>query len=453
MSDTLKSEDLAPSSVASRSSIRRRFGLGLAVLVIVGLLASLVTHLLGRARYAEAAERFEEELGAEVSRVEPAAVLAQIATFAPEAVPDVENAAQYLMAGAQAIVWGEGEMDLVRALLRTPTGQWTPGDEERLRSMIERNRGGLETMARAIPLEGSDYGIDYGNVPDIEVPNLLSLMNAGLVLGLEARVAFADGDPERGMAALETLARLNHSLRREALLISFLIAHVTEKTLLRGVTEVLASSEPWARDPEILERLGEILPEEDLLALGRKIIAIDAAVVSAATLEGWADKFFDGAPEPWLSRYLTGHRRAADYLDLGRAAASTSHQPQTLLHEDIHGAADPETPEGLGSAYRKAVAKGQLAMSQRRLVATALELRRLGLERGAYPDPCPDLATLREPDPFVGEPLRCEPRADGSLELRVPAASSLVKSLSLHETFWVLAIDLPAPPAPSPRIG
>ena len=83
------------------SQTLRRAGLLLAALLLLVLLASLAFHLTGRARFAAAADLFHQDLGDVVPDLDPAALRAQVAAFAPETPPEPENAARWLIVTSQ----------------------------------------------------------------------------------------------------------------------------------------------------------------------------------------------------------------------------------------------------------------------------------------------------------------------------------------------------------------
>ena len=440
-------ETTRPETGPAPSGRGRRAILILAGLVLLALLASLVVHLTGRARYAKAVEQFQAALGSEVPDASEEGLRVQLVGLAPPTPPELENAARWLVAGGEGMVWAEDDIQDARELSRVPTDRWSEEQKAFVRELAERNRGSLVTMHRATPLAGSSFGLDYEDIMHVEIPNLLNLLHAAHLLHLDARLALAEGDAERGLASLDTLARLNDSLRRETILIFSLIAHVVEKLLLQGIADVLESSEPWATDPEVLNRLEDMLPTDELLAFSRRIIALDAAVISVAALEGNQEILPELTESP-LRIYYLGHRQAAGYLDVGRANATLVDEPYAELRKRIPPDEDG-SPNDLGPAYRNAVAKGQAAVSQRRLVAAAVEVRRAGLEQGSYPSPCPAFEALETPDPFVGRPLVCEPRDDGSLHLGIPGGAELMAEIARRESLWVTEIDLPAPPTES----
>ncbi len=424
-------------------SIMRRAGLLGAALILLFLIVSLSIHLTGRAQFQRAAAAFDGELGSEVPDVSPLGLRAQVASFTPPAVAELENAARWLIAGAQAMVWGQDEIPSARELGRTPTTQWTAEQMSFARELVTRNRGGLEILQRATPLTASSYGVAYEDFIDAEIPNLVELLNAGYVVNLDSRLAFADGDVAHGLAALDTLAQLTDTLRRETMLIFVLVAHATEKLLLQGVSEVLISTQPWAADPRVLEHLQGLLPTVDLVAVSRRIIALDAAVVSVAALEGRADLFHTNNDSRWRA-YYRGHREAAGYLDQGRQVAALVAEPYALIRQRFLSPSGDPLPHNLGSAYRNAVSKGQAVLSQRRLVTAAVAMRRQGLEQGAYPDSCPDLEGLDSPDLFVGQPLVCRAQSDRSAHLEIPGAAELTGEVTPWPSLWILEIDLPA---------
>ncbi len=418
----------------------RRLGLLFAGVLVLVLLGSLAFHLQGRALYRDASNRFVSELGTEVPNLSPDAQLAQIAGFAPPPVAEAENAARWLVAGAQGLVWDRDEIRAVKDLARMPTSQWTTDQWVWVRDLVERNSGGLETLHRAVPLAGSHYGVAYDDILRSEIPNLIELMNAAHLVRLEGRLAFSEGEAEVGFEAIATLARLTESLRAETMLIFSLIGHVTEKLQLHGISEVLMSSEPWATSRETLVRLKRLMPSQDLLAFTRKIVALDAAVTAVAAIEGRDELWINASPSR-LQVYYRGYRRAADYLDVGRERAALVYVPYA---SDKARFASPvvKPPHALGGAYRSAVTKGQLAMSLRRLVAGALELRRIGLDEGIYPETCEGLATLAVSDPFVDQPLACQRLGDGSFHLEIPGIKALIDEMDLPSKDWLTELTL-----------
>ena len=442
-----------PSDTPSHASRRSRGRLVLllsAGLLLLFLLVSLGTHLTGRSRFASAAEAFKSALGDEVPDLSKEGLRAQVAAFAPEPVDDPENAARWLIAGAQAIVWAEGEVQKVKELCRMPTSQWTSGQTVFAREFVARNEASLTTLHRATPLAASSYGIAYEDFIAGEIPDLIGLLRAAYLLTLDSRLALVDGDVEQGLASLDTVARLTDTLRQETLLIFVLIAHATEKLVLHGISEVLSTPEPSAASPEVLAHLERLIPVVDLLAAGKRIIALDAAVVSVGALEGRSDLWTEASRSRWRA-YYRGHRRAAESLDAGRQVASLVDQSYAQARERFLSGSDHSRLEDLGPAYRNAFAKGQAIMSQRRLVAAALEMRRLGITQGAYPSSCPVLEILDTPDPLVGKPLVCQAGPDGTVHLEIPGVAELTHEITPGPSLWILKVDLPALPSGDAR--
>lgn len=428
--------------VTTHSSTFRRLGIATAALLLVVLVASLAYHLIGKARFSAAVERFNTELGGVVPELTPSALEPQFAALAPPVPEASENAARWLLAGAQALVLSGTEVERMRdELSGVPAADWTPEQLAWAEQLVQRNRGGLDTLYRAVGLPGSSYEVDYADLAAAEIPDFLEVFRAGRFANLEARLAFAMGDVDRGIAALETLARMTQSLRDESILICSLVAHATERFLLQGIGEVLSSSQAWAANPELVARLGLLLPTDDLPQTGQRLVALDAAVTSWAALQGHEVPEWERVSR--LEVFLTGHRQAAALLDLGRSAAALHDRPYGQHAELFAAVSEPETKSGLGSAYRDAIAKAQLAMSQRHLVAAAIEARQLGLDSGEYSANCPATPRLTATDPYTGQSIACRLGGDGSFWLAIPGAEELVASAELRANFWLFELGLP----------
>ena len=431
---------------------RRKAKLGLVAsgLVLLALVVSLLIHLESRARFEKARQRFVLDLAAEVPSLDPLALRAQVASLEPDAVPEDENAARWFLSGAEALVLSREEVRQIKALAPQTTASWDEEQSRLARELVERNLPALELLHRARSHPKSHYGVTYKDFIDAEIPNLLGLLDASFLLLTEARLAFDAGDTEAGLAVLETMAHLTETLRRETLLIFQLIAHVTEKLQLQGISDLLTSDAPWIGNQEFLDRLETVISKVDLLPLGRTLVSLDSAIASAAAREGRTDLWSPDSTSRWVAYYL-GHRRAAAYLDHGRRAAAIAFEPFGLLPDrELNVSLDPsQDPEDLRRIYLSSLAKGQLALSQRQLVSSALALRRWGLEHPAYPEVCPNVQGLSIPDPLAGHPLLCELRQGGGLRLSIvngpQLAAEVVVSPTVH---WILSLDLPAPTAP-----
>ncbi|MCP4547112.1 MAG: hypothetical protein GY835_11655 [bacterium] len=226
------------------------------------LIASLALHLYGRVRFAQAEARFEAEVGSlDFARVE-----------SPQ-LAEEENAATWLVAGAAAIVLSNDDRLLIHDAVNTPHAGWSREQDKTLRALVERNRGGLETLHRAVIFEQSDYGIV---LPDgrasTRVPDLHRLLSAAKLLHVEARLAFADEDAARGLVMAKTLSRFSTSLTREHTVISPLVGNAIETCLHGVVAEVVGSTAAWAADPTLLAELEAILPSHDPLATTRRFL-------------------------------------------------------------------------------------------------------------------------------------------------------------------------------------
>jgi hypothetical protein len=367
------------------------------------------------------------------------------ADFEKPPLPDEENAAAWLQAGAAAIVWSEREKGVVGEATLAPYDGWPKGHRSQVRATLNRHRGALETLHRAAPIERSNYGIRYSEGLAAEMPDLLALLDASRLMMVEARIALVDGDEARALTALETMARLATSLQDEPTTITTLVGIACERMMLTVAAEATGSEQPQIGSPEFLDELEQKLPATD----GREIVArlFDAwtAVLEVELNRHAAESEVDSAPDHDIDRSLLLEVRS-ELLELLDVPYGTNperfgdqvtevvldSEPQVVL-EDVQG-------------FVKVIQRLQPLDAQRQLVHAGIALRRTGLDDGAYPAERPAISELTEPDPFTGRPLVYGVRVEGSLELALDDAVALLEQIIPPRSARTLApIVLPRP--------
>ncbi len=98
----------------------------------------------------------------------------------------------------------------------------------------------------------------------------------------------------------------------------------------------------------------------------------------------------------------------------------------------------------------------QATLALRQMTALGLEVRRAGLERGAYPTDLSAFPGAKIPDPFSGKPIAYTLHPDGSATLAVPDADSLYQKLTEGKRAaigftWTLPPVAAGRPSPSPH--
>ena len=250
----------------------RRIVIVAAGFVILGLAGTLAVQLV----------RANDDIGSKLADLELAAV------------PPEQNAAQWLVAGAAAVVWSDDDLRAIGEASNGPYSEWSPELVGSVREALERQRGALETLHRAATLERSSYDIDYSHGLRAEMPDLLSLLKACRLLLAEARVAAADGDQDRAIVALATMGRFASSLERESAILTALVGVACERMMLRAAAEVLVCGQPWIDDPSFVDALGNTLSTEDLRAMMHRVfdawtlIETKALAEGSESAEGWA---------------------------------------------------------------------------------------------------------------------------------------------------------------------
>jgi hypothetical protein len=358
---------------------------------------------------------------------------------------DEDNAAAWLQAGAAAIVWVEAEKNAVGEATLKPHDAWPTGLSSQVRATLDRHRGALETLHRAAAIERSNYGIAYGQGLAAEIPDLLALLDASRLLMVEARIALADGDAPRALAAIETLARLATSLQDEPTTITTLVGVACERMMLTVAAEATESEHPDIGSPQFLEELEQRLPttggEETVVRL------FDAwtAVLEVELNRTPADSETDPATGHNIDRALLFEVRSAliELMDIPYGAAPDRFGNQAT---EIVLESDPHVVVEDVQGFLKVIQRLQVVEAQRQLVLSGIAMRRIGFEDGMYPVERPDVAELTASDPFTGRQLVYESRGDGTLELGLDGAVALLEQIIPKQSARALVpIILPRP--------
>jgi hypothetical protein len=371
------------------------------------------------------------------------------ADFEKPEIPNDENAASWLQAGAGSIERSVEEKGAVAPATFLPYAEWSPTLERTVREALERHRGGLETMHMGVGLERSSYGIRYSEGIRAKIPDLLVLLDANRLLMLDAQVALADDEEQRTLNALATMSRLASSLAEESTLITTLVAIACERMQLTVAAEILGSDTPWVADARFLDELEATISDAD----GAELIGRDFDAWSAVMelhLNGLApgDDEVYGDIEVTLAdadKDLFADTRA-DLL--ARLAVPFGRNPNALTRTNSDTLYDSERGDVFADmeGFSKAIGRLQSVHSQRQLVRAAVAMRRHVHSHGAYPAERPAVPELTEPDPFTGRPLIYEPQPDGSLKLEIDGVVELLERIILASAAQtVVPIHLPAP--------
>ena len=412
---------------------RKTLGLIAAALAVLLLTASLAAHLYSRWRFQRSATEFLATFPDVVSALDMGSLEQTFADLAHEAPEEASNAARWLQAGGAAIVCTQEENLRLTELTFSPFEEWGIEDQRFAKKLVNRNEKAFELMAKAVPLDGSNYGLDYTNVLEIELPNLLHLLRGAKMLQVRARLAFAEGDADAGLNDLTTISRLVDSLRDDDVLIFALVGIASEKILLGGVRDSLESGALRSAESReaLLERLALLIPADDLLATMHRLTALDAAAMTFALRQGRYD-FLDSPPSPHRRLSIVRLSTVADSLQAGIDAKALlevpfARDPMAYL---------PKGMVGLGSAYRTSIAKAQALLAQRYLMLAALHLERLG-------EGCDSLGPYRQPDPFTGELFRCTGDPQSGITLALHDSSAAIERVSRNPAIRMLNVKLP----------
>ncbi|MCK5379361.1 MAG: hypothetical protein KAJ78_08145 [Acidobacteria bacterium] len=416
----------------------RRIALVGAVCVLLVLVILTVARLRGR-----------QALLAHVEAEADPEAVELLMSFEKPAIPDEENAAEWVLAGAGAVVWSDVERGAVGVASGLPYSEWDQTTKATVRGALERHRGALKILGTAVSLKDSSYDIRYSDGTDAELPDLLTLMRAGRLLLCDARIAFADEDPKAGLSALATMNRMARSLYEESTLITYLIAVAIERMMLIPVAEAVSSDASWAGESAFLDSVEAVVLHTDQIGDLRRVLAAWEATLWAAVTKG-------------VTRWEFGPEHSLDLPDdLGREDIQQARRrveqwlpipygrtPERLTQLDAEAKAQ-EPDNGVESdlvGFNKAIGRAQSVAAQRQLIRAALTMRRTMLATGTYPIDRPNDPDLTIPDPFTDNKLSYEPGPDGTLTLAIVDVAELLVPITVAGMAqYIRPVTLPAP--------
>jgi hypothetical protein len=410
------------------SKVVRRTVRVVGVALVVALAGLLALRIYGDGRLAAAERAFAAKVGPMAGN-----------SYASQRVPDEENAAIYLRAGAEAFLMPEDHAR-IGELTMSPAKAWTPEQWEFLRGVLARNRPALELLHRAAGMTRSSFGLvdPVNETEDLKTKlPVLKLLWAQRLLFLDARAAIHGGDQERLLADADSMATMAASLDRESPMIAMLIGLAAEKIFLATVSEAAAQPEVKL---QVVTRLQGMLLGNDLRAFWRRVLLAGAYGIDRRVA---AFRMHASGPEEHglglkgrIVELCCSDIFSAQQRELRADFAGVIDQPLgSNPRWADRGKATPVSPFSvfesiLSPMFASELGRVQSTMSLRNIADVALKVRIEALQTGAYP---PTLAAFPEamrPDPFAAKPLSYLLRPDGSAVIAVPDFGLLWKRVS-----------------------
>ena len=396
------------------------------VALVVALAGLLALRIYGNRRLAAAEREFTANAGPMAGNA-----------YASPVVPDEENAAIYLRAGAEAVILPGGERALAAELTTLVFKRWDPQQVSEISRILAGNAPALELLHRAAGKTRSSFGlVDPANVDEdlkTKLP-LLKLLWAQRLLWLDAHLALRDGDTARLLDDARAMSVMAAALEREAPLISELVGIAAEKILLATVADAAASPH---LDEAAVSALSQALLDLDLRAAWRRSLAFEfklpkgslAVETDSKTRPSLVSRvLYAAAPGYFDAPYV---ERMADLLKAvdvpyGTSLTSlTEHRPGSVF-SPLHTMIPTLTMAG---------GRNQVILSERRLARLALAVRRQGLATGVYPDSLDAFPEASALDPFTAEHIVYTHLGDGSAQLSVPGGVKLWERMQRNVGF------------------
>jgi hypothetical protein len=374
------------------------------------MVIALSLHFYGRRQLARQRAAFQERLGS----LRPA-------DYNLPSLPDEENAAIPLLEGARLLVWTELTAELVPPLgRRRDARSYSEGERERLGLVLQANGAALGRLHAAAALKRSSYGIDYGAGADEGLQLTMPLIRAARLLKLEARHGLERGEFDRFLLACASLSSLAASLEREPHLVLLHVGVSCEEALIALLQEAVGGG--WD-DREALQRMQDLLPEEDL---GERLQVTwaatgavgDAWVRDAFSWERFLYRFtMEELERAWL---LADHLQLAEMSGLPLSEQTLDRLPEARFW--VPG--DATSRQRTFSTPIHVMSKVRATGALRNLASVAIQIRMERLERGAYPEDAGEHLEALGEDPFAGQELLFEVMPDGSDMLRLVGAEA-----------------------------
>jgi hypothetical protein len=404
----------------------RRFGLFLALAVVVVLGAMLVLRRQSTRRLERAIARFEAEAGS-----------LDLSTYAPPPVERRENAALWLRAGAGALILDTPQNVLIERRVRALGEPWTPADAESFAALLADHEPARRLIDRAASLERSSFEIEYRRGAEAEIPDFLSLLRAARLLAVECDFRQQRGESEPALAALHLLERLTAAQRAETVLIALLAGSATERLYLDRLEAMLQ----LVADPDAVRALRRDLEHLDSSTVPpQRSFAADTAAVIPWILRNpgeWpseispaAGRSAPGPLRPYIALIGLDRKAAALVLEMGLQTVESVTIPSARWDagEQTRARKAPDRlvpsaatiARALAPNYRHAIQRLQWIQSARALGRLAVDLRLSRLGHGVYPSQPADLPLSAA----TGETAVYRILDDGTVEVAFPAAEA-----------------------------
>ena len=324
-----------------------------------------------------------------------------------------DNAAKWLVEGAEALTLGENELELLRALLEREPDAWSIEEVTAARAVVASEAAALETMARAVPLRLSRFpGLswDLPREPDASVGSsswdvpmsafLFRQARASRVAAIAGELSVLGEDCDAALRFAELLARQATALGTEpSMIFAGMGTNVTQRLLELGRHMVTR-----CEDLGSLERLAVVIgATEQKRWPAARVLGAEAARTVQEHRSALRES--DSNAMRWIG--LDACWFETPTIDALRTLVLASRESWPATDRAVQEALARYDQPQHAALYillpNLSVERFMVTDSAVRLARAAAAIRLEGLRTGAYPsaEALPELAL--EPTPFQGE--------------------------------------------------
>lgn len=338
----------------------------------------------------------------------------QLADLARPPIPPEENAAVLLRRAADDLNAMQKELTAWFPLQGYPTGSMTSEEQDKVGKLFDAYPKVLPLIEQAADCSNydseRDYTLSQSQFMESDLSRLTQTRVAFRVL--RARTAWLLAQDRRNEAFATALAmfRLARHLRREPLIVGYLVTLACEGLTMEGVHQVLQSGPLGAESRHALDT--ELALRDNMDGYRGALRSERAFALSAMReLPGYDFWFTRGFANDGTSHLLA---LMGGYL----ADAGRPYQELAAERKTIHKPNSSRASYRVAELLRPALDKTRESTERIRASGRALRVLNALQSRAASADGVPDLAELGLPqeatiDPFNGKPLIVKRHADG----------------------------------------
>ncbi|MHC4989376.1 MAG: hypothetical protein ACYTGC_00205 [Planctomycetota bacterium] len=236
-----------------------------------------------------------------------------------------------------------------------------PPPTPELRAIVAKARFALEYARRGARQGHADFGLDYSQGFDLQLPHLIQMRYLEQLMRADALIRMADGDADGAVETMSSSYRMAGHLGEDGTLISSLVASVIFKHADGGIQYAIDHGQLDAsQQASLLDAIADLPP-------GDPFSVVDAVAMEQSVVIDWLSVRFDEAESPEafadsIAASLGDETLAGELADLTEDEFVESlDQYDRMMDEVVEAFAidDPELARGMLESISAEVGAGE----------------------------------------------------------------------------------------------